>query len=252
MRNMSFALTTGPVLAQTKDVTRRLGWKHLKAGEIVQPVKKCMGLRPGEKIERIGPPVRALLHRREALNTMSMCPEYGYREVRREGFPNLSPAQFVEMFCDTHKACQPGSEITRIEFSYDLLDEWQGMHTAPKDGTWIDLLVRHSDWVYARNEEKHRWQGPCRAQWIDFNGGGWTDLVRPHGRRDCVEAAVMNWLLWGIVVLQGLAILLLFESKKNLAERVRDLEVRLRDLGSDDFLIRGIVKRVLDVLNRQP
>jgi hypothetical protein len=64
--------------------------------------------------------------------------------------------------------------VTRIEFSYDLLEGWQGMHTAPKDGTWIDLLVRHSSWVCADAAHKDQWQAPCRAQWIDFNGGGWT------------------------------------------------------------------------------
>jgi hypothetical protein len=174
MRYMSFALTTDQVLEQSKDVTRRIGWEHLKEGEIVQPVKKCMGLKPGEKIERIGPPVRALLKRREQLRLLTQYVDYGYREVAREGFPNWTPEEFVEMFCDTHKGCAPGSLVTRIEFSYDLLEGWEGMHTAPKDGTWIELLVRHTNWVYAKGDEKHRWQGPCRAQWIEFNGGGWT------------------------------------------------------------------------------
>lgn len=174
MRNMSFAMTTPQVLAKTKDVTRRTGWKHLKEGELLQPVKKCMGLRPGEQIERIGAPVRALLRRREALNMLTRCPDYGYREVAREGFPDWTPAQFVEMFCDTHKGVTPASEITRIEFSYDLLEGWEGMHTAPKDGTSIELLVRHSTWWAARGTaDQNRWQGPCRAQWLDFNGGGW-------------------------------------------------------------------------------
>jgi len=42
MRNMSFALTTNQVLEQTKSVTRRFGWKFLKAGDLVQPVLKSM------------------------------------------------------------------------------------------------------------------------------------------------------------------------------------------------------------------
>jgi hypothetical protein len=48
------------------------------------------------------------------------------------------------------------------------------MHTAPKNGTWIELLVRHVTWARASASDRHHWQGPCRAQWIDFNGGGWT------------------------------------------------------------------------------
>lgn len=54
MRHISCALTTQQILDQSKDVTRRLGWLHLKAGDLIQPVKKCMGLKPGEKIEKLG------------------------------------------------------------------------------------------------------------------------------------------------------------------------------------------------------
>jgi hypothetical protein len=103
MRNMSFALTTEQILAQTKDVTRRLGWLHLKPGEIIQPVRKCMGLRPGEKIEKIGPPVRVLLTRREALDLMVERNDYGWREVAREGFAGTPPEAFIQMFCETHR-----------------------------------------------------------------------------------------------------------------------------------------------------
>jgi len=45
MRNMSFAMTTNQILAQTKTVTRRFGWWNLKTGDVVQPVKKTMGLK---------------------------------------------------------------------------------------------------------------------------------------------------------------------------------------------------------------
>jgi len=50
VRNMSFAMTTKQVRNQTKTVTRRFGWWFLKAGDIVQPVEKAMGLKKGEKI----------------------------------------------------------------------------------------------------------------------------------------------------------------------------------------------------------
>ncbi|MDM0054071.1 hypothetical protein [Variovorax fucosicus] len=86
MRNMSFALTTGQILDDTKDVTRRLGWMFLKPGELVRPVKKCMGLRPGEKLDVLRDPIRVLHLRREPLRAMVDDLEYGFDEVRREGF----------------------------------------------------------------------------------------------------------------------------------------------------------------------
>ncbi|MFZ2306787.1 MAG: hypothetical protein WAW73_20125 [Rhodoferax sp.] len=120
MRNMSFALTTTQVLEQTKDVTRRLGWLHLKASDLIQPVKKCMGLKPGEKIVKLVPPVRVVSVRREPLSMMTSNFAYGHGECIREGFPEMTPEQFVSMFCATHKGCTPDTVITRIEFAYEV------------------------------------------------------------------------------------------------------------------------------------
>jgi hypothetical protein len=36
------------------------------------------------------------------------------------------------------------------------------------------LLVRHMSWHYEAPGKRDRWQGPCRGQWVDFNGGGWS------------------------------------------------------------------------------
>lgn len=119
MRNISCALTTPQILAKSKDVTRRMGWLHLKPGDLIQPVKKCMGLKPGEKIERLGPPVRVVSVRRERLSYLTYNPAYGIDECRREGFPTMEPAEFVDFFCATHKGCTPDTEITRIEFTYE-------------------------------------------------------------------------------------------------------------------------------------
>lgn len=118
MRNMSFALTTQQVLDRTKTVTRRLGWAFLKPGDHVQPVKKCQGLKPGESIEKIGGPIQIESVRRETLSDIIGKGQLGYIETHREGFPQMSPIQFVEMFCHHMRPCQQNWKITRIEFSY--------------------------------------------------------------------------------------------------------------------------------------
>lgn len=109
-RNMSFALTTEQVRKQEKDVTRRLGWDFLVGGELLWAVEKAMGLRKGEKIERIC-----------LIQVVSAWPEpleaVTQEEVVREGFPLWTPAQFIKFFC-THNNITPETIVNRIEFSY--------------------------------------------------------------------------------------------------------------------------------------
>lgn len=118
---MSFALTTEQILARTKTVTRRVGWKTLKPGDLIRPVKKCMGLKKGEKLEPIGPVLRVVSVRREPLCAMACDDEairkYGRRECKREGFPNTDPRDFVSWFAASHK-CDELDDVTRIEFEY--------------------------------------------------------------------------------------------------------------------------------------
>ena len=118
MRNMSFALTEQPMLDGSKDVTRRLGWLFLKKGDLLRPVRKCMGLRPGEKIVVLTDPKRVVDVRREPLRRMTDNLEYGFAECIREGFGNHPeyrfPSAFVAMFCATHRGCTPDTVITRI------------------------------------------------------------------------------------------------------------------------------------------
>lgn len=122
MRNMSFSLTTDQIRAGTKTVTRRLGWLNLKPGELVSPVLKGMGLKPGEKIQRLRAPIRIVSVRRERLDRMTTEWDYGFEECANEGFADHPtrrfPFEFVAMFCATHKGCVPSTEVTRIEFEY--------------------------------------------------------------------------------------------------------------------------------------
>lgn len=118
MRNMSFSLTTPQVLARTKTVTRRLGWTFLKPGDHVQAVEKGMGLRKGEQFRRL-----AVL-RVEDVTREGLREGLSQSDVVREGFSGMTPAEFVDMFCRTHRGCTPDTVITRIEFSY--VDDGRG------------------------------------------------------------------------------------------------------------------------------
>lgn len=112
---MSFALTTDQIKARTKTVTRRKGWNFLKTGEVINACVKCMGLKPGEKIQRLGQ-IRVTDVRREPLNAMAEV-SYGAAESAKEGFPHMAGTQFIHMFCK-HMGGYADQEVTRIEFEY--------------------------------------------------------------------------------------------------------------------------------------
>lgn len=109
-RNMSFALTTKQIRERTKTVTRRLKWMNLRAGDIVNAVVKSMGLRPGEKIQKLAE-IRIVSVRREAL---SLCDD---ADAAREGFPEKTGKEFINLFCK-HMGGGPDQIVTRIEFEY--------------------------------------------------------------------------------------------------------------------------------------
>ena len=116
-RNISFALTTEQFKNRTKTVTRRLGWQDLKPGQLLNACVKCMGLKRGEKPEKLGL-IEVVSVRFERLDKMIDDPDYGRHECVNEGFPQMSPIDFVVMFCDHHKGCSFYSVVTRIEFKY--------------------------------------------------------------------------------------------------------------------------------------
>jgi hypothetical protein len=115
-RIISFALTTDQFRDRSKTVTRRLGWRSLRAGTPLTTVVQSQGLKKGQKVTRLGL-IRVIDVRREPLNRMCLDLEYGREECTREGFPELSPAGFVSAFCLGHN-CKPDAMITRIEYGY--------------------------------------------------------------------------------------------------------------------------------------
>ena len=120
MRNASFIYTEQQVLDETKTVTRRLNWLWAKVGMLLQACRKCQGRRNGEPLVKLKV-IKIVDVRRERLDAlldpMHYLPEDAQAECRMEGFPNLSPQQFIDMFCK-HMKCKPNKVITRVKFHY--------------------------------------------------------------------------------------------------------------------------------------
>lgn len=114
MRNMSFTLTTEQIRKRTKTVTRRLGWTFLKPGDLICAVEKIRGLKKGEKVKRLATLLVTSVHR-ESLEEL-FAPN-GLDEVAHEGFPGMSPDDFIDFFAESHK-CAPDAVVTRIAFDY--------------------------------------------------------------------------------------------------------------------------------------
>lgn len=112
MRNISFALTTEQVRTRTKTVTRRLGWKDLKPGTLLQPVEKAQGLKKGEKLQKISGPIRVVNVSRAPLRSISA------QDIHGEGFPQMTYREFVTMFKRSHPGCRVDTVVTRIQFEY--------------------------------------------------------------------------------------------------------------------------------------
>lgn len=109
MRRISFSHTERQLLDGSKTQTRRIGWRDLAPGQRLLAVRKCMGLRKGERQQVLGEIVVTDV-RRERLSRVSRA------DVVAEGFPQWTPAVFVEFFCKAF-GCRPGAEVTVIDFT---------------------------------------------------------------------------------------------------------------------------------------
>ena len=107
-RAMSFMLTQQQVLDGTKTQTRRLGWVDLQKGEVLNAVRKAMGLKRGEQQQSLGL-IRVQRVRRERLDAITPA------DVRAEGFPDMTPRAFIELFCKANK-CNAERVVTVIDF----------------------------------------------------------------------------------------------------------------------------------------
>lgn len=128
-RLMSVAMTTDAVIERRKTVTRRKGWwedkngrRLLHVGDTLTLCRKVQGRKPGEPIERLAE-VRVVEVTREPLYWLSSShrdylPKYAVREVEREGFPGLSPDEFLRRYFIDAQGMTPDDLVTRIEWRY--------------------------------------------------------------------------------------------------------------------------------------
>lgn len=109
MRCISFAATAPQVHARTKTVTRRIGWWKLRPGDRLLAVEKYRGVRVADRVA-LGV-IEIVSARHERLDAITA------EDVVREGFPEMTPAEFVAFFCRLN-GCHADAAVNRIEFRY--------------------------------------------------------------------------------------------------------------------------------------
>ncbi|MEV6073391.1 hypothetical protein AB0L82_43175 [Nocardia sp. NPDC052001] len=118
-RLMAVSLTEPQVRDRSKTVTRRTGWRNLRAGQRITLCRKVMGRR--RRDGSVEPLVRIT-----DVEILEVTPErladITRDEVVAEGFPEMNPQEFVEFFCRTHRGCTPDSTVTRIQWRYLVPD----------------------------------------------------------------------------------------------------------------------------------
>lgn len=110
-RLMSVTFTEQAVRNRTKTVTRRKGWTFLVPGDRLSLCRKVMGRKPGEPLVRVTD-VEVVSVRREPLELITA------EEVALEGFPGMTPVEFIRRFFVDAQGIQPGELVTRIEWTY--------------------------------------------------------------------------------------------------------------------------------------
>ena len=127
-RLMSVAYTEQQVRDRTKTVTRRAGWWETRSGKrILHPgdeltlCRKVMGRKHGEPLVRICT-VGVLDVNRELLSTLLATDpagaQYARDELTREGFPDLTPREFIQRYFTEPQNLYPDDMVTRIEWTY--------------------------------------------------------------------------------------------------------------------------------------
>lgn len=114
-RLMSVSMTVAAVESRTKRVTRRLGWLHARPGDRYTLCEKVQGRRRAdgtvEPLVRLVD-VEVVSVRRERLDAITA------EDVALEGFPGMSPEEFVDRFFVRAQRVAADTIVTRIEWVY--------------------------------------------------------------------------------------------------------------------------------------
>lgn len=124
-RLMSVAMTTDAVIERRKTVTRRKGWwLDKRGGRIILPgdtltlCRKVQGRKPGEPLERLAEVKVALVTREPLSDLLRTDISNNAGEVEREGFPGMSPEEFIRRFFIEAQGMHLDDIVTRIEWRY--------------------------------------------------------------------------------------------------------------------------------------
>ena len=125
MRRMAFSHTSPQIVDRSKTVTRRTGWRYLKAGDLIEAVEKSRGLKKGERVRTLGV-LKVVSVRVEPLSRLVTDARYAEDELPREGFPCWSRDDFIAMFLRVNSLRSTAVRVTRIEFEYVQTDNLSG------------------------------------------------------------------------------------------------------------------------------
>lgn len=124
MRLMSFTHTADAMRWRLKTVTRRAGWRNLKAGDRLLAVVKARGRKPGEPLDVLGV-IEVVRKSREPLSAITAA------EVEREGFGDLPPARSMANLVASRKR----EHSVKPEEVYDVIE-------ACSPGPYLEVFAR--------------------------------------------------------------------------------------------------------------
>ena len=113
---MSFSHSAAEVQARLQTVTRRVGWRFLKAQDLIEAV--ASEGREGRGAVRVLAVLRVTDVRVEPLARLVRDAGYAEDELPREGLPCWSRDHFIAAFLRRHRLKTPEIDVTRIAFEY--------------------------------------------------------------------------------------------------------------------------------------
>jgi hypothetical protein len=148
---MACSMTVDAVKAGTKTVTRRHAgtWAMLKPGDRLVLIERGMGLPKGAKQV-------VLAEVTIVSNEIVDLDDIDQDDCAAEGFPDMTPEQFVDMWCESHHIRQPHCYVSvrRIEWVYERVtcpechNQFNGRmpgHAYGSNWDWVPCQTCHGD-----------------------------------------------------------------------------------------------------------